>query len=112
MNRNRAKELLPIIQAFADGKAIQFRVSEDYPWSEGASDCLTFGHDMEYRIKPESMELWVIFDKDGDMVEAMLSCEGWDKAQAEEHYSYYNDPTNSHTFGPYTLRHFKMTETP
>ena len=65
MNRNRAKELLPIIQAFADGRELQFRRTpkncrEAEIWSNDAA--LTpnydFHDDYEYRIKPK--ELWVM----------------------------------------------------
>ena len=46
MTREEAKELLPIIQAFADGKTIQFRERDiEEPSFDG---CIN-----EYRIKPE-----------------------------------------------------------
>ena len=46
MTREEAKELLPIIKAFADGKTIQFRERDvEEPSFDG---CLN-----EYRIKPE-----------------------------------------------------------
>jgi hypothetical protein len=54
MDRERAKELLPIIQAFAEGKAIQWRASLYDPWI--TIDCLGDIPDakgFEYRIKPE-----------------------------------------------------------
>jgi len=66
MNRERAKELLPIIQAFAEGKAIQFRLeglNGDHSWNDLLEDermTVTFpAEDYEYRIKPEPMEIWV-----------------------------------------------------
>ena len=64
MNRERAKELLPIIQAFAEGKDIQFRYyKEGYEWADMRKDdrfTATFpAEDYEYRIKPEPMEIWV-----------------------------------------------------
>ena len=47
MTREEAKELLPIIQAFAEGKTIQFRERDiEEPSFDG---CIN-----EYRIKPES----------------------------------------------------------
>lgn len=55
MNRERAKELLPIIQAFAEGKEIQYFddelgwITEDPEWH----DCF------EYRIKPEPEVIYV-----------------------------------------------------
>ena len=76
MNRERARELLPIIQAFADGRELQFRRTpkncrEAEIWSNDAA--LTpnydFHDDYEYRIKPdESMETMkerVISDTEG-----------------------------------------------
>lgn len=54
MIREQAKELLPIIQAFAEGKVIQYRNAE-CEWEDmpiGAN--LSFAHaPSEYRIKPE-----------------------------------------------------------
>lgn len=51
MNREQAKELLPIIQAFADGKTVQFKNSfED--WID--CDNIMFNRPpKDYRIKPE-----------------------------------------------------------
>ena len=50
MTREEAKELLPIIQAFAEGKTIEFRNS-DGEWDE--ADSPTWGKRFIYRIKPE-----------------------------------------------------------
>lgn len=51
MNRQQAKDLLPIIQAFADGKTVQFKNSfED--WID--CDNIMFNWlPKDYRIKPE-----------------------------------------------------------
>lgn len=51
MTREEAKELMPIIQAFAEGKTIEFRNS-DGEWDE--ADSPTCGKRFIYRIKPES----------------------------------------------------------
>ena len=66
MNRERARTLLPIIQAFADGKDVQFRFAGcgDKPWID-MQDSWNFNTDtadpdfIEYRIKPEPREFWV-----------------------------------------------------
>ena len=51
MTREEAKELLPIIKAFAEGKAIQFRIG-DNKWRD--MDKPFFGEcPSNYRIKPE-----------------------------------------------------------
>ena len=51
MTREEAKEMLPIIQAWADGKTIQ--VKEKGRWVELCIDDFTRSPD-RYRIKPES----------------------------------------------------------
>lgn len=50
MTREEAKELMPIIQAFAEGKTIEFRNS-DGEWEE--ADSPTWGKRFIYRIKSE-----------------------------------------------------------
>jgi len=61
MKRERAKELLPVIQAFAEGKPIQCRVNNkgwcdvDSPWWDAD----------DYRIKPAPREWNVWMDSDG-----------------------------------------------
>ena len=68
MTREEAKELLPIIQAFADGKTLQYRVSpsiqrpdnrdvsylkEWFDLDEDKFDGFCFNGTINYRIKPE-----------------------------------------------------------
>lgn len=68
MTREDAKELIPIIQAYAEGKTIQYRVSPSFPrpnnhdisyvkeWFDIDEDkCDGFSCDgtIDYRIKPE-----------------------------------------------------------
>ena len=65
MNRERAKELLPIIQAFAEGKEIQSKWSSDTGWGD-CDKLITddgVGYVREYRIKPEPREFWTIGNK-------------------------------------------------
>lgn len=50
MNRERAKELLPIIQAFAEGKKIERSVKDKNAWS--VTDYPTWINNRDYRIKP------------------------------------------------------------
>lgn len=55
MNREQAKELLPIIQAFAEGKTIEIRSNSKYnpgEWIETATPTFDI-KSHEYRIKPE-----------------------------------------------------------
>ena len=72
MNRERAKELLPIIEAFANGEDIQFRLIELHPdledeWLDlpkNKAVCVTFpADDYQYRVKPKARE-WFIGDPD------------------------------------------------
>ena len=54
MNRQQAKNLLPIIQAFAEGKTIEVRYKSKYnpgEWIETTTPSFDKSH--EYRIKPE-----------------------------------------------------------
>lgn len=51
MNREQAKELLPIIQAFAEGKTIL--VQEDIDWRYLSDDADFNLNPLRYRIKPE-----------------------------------------------------------
>ncbi len=52
MNRQQAKELLPIIQAFVKGKTIEFRERGCTLWTESISPIFNFAI-FEYRIKPD-----------------------------------------------------------
>ena len=52
MNRQEAKELLPIIQAFVEGKTIEIRVGND-SWIKTDEVYGGRNNDYYYRIKPE-----------------------------------------------------------
>ena len=54
MTREEAKELLPIIQAFAEGKSIQFRKGYDWIDIKTGEDLSFLRPPSDYRIKPES----------------------------------------------------------
>ena len=57
MNRERAKELLPIIQAFADGEEIEWKGGVGICWRKSSGE---FADNTEYRIKPkEPREFWI-----------------------------------------------------
>lgn len=64
MTRKRAKELLPIIQAFVEGKTIQFLSKQeqlDGRWLDVWYDCneeeVIFSENMTYRIKPTDNDI-------------------------------------------------------
>lgn len=57
MDKNQAKSLLPIIQAFAEGKTIQYNCENENPqWMDvHPNERVDFSqHPSRYRIKPES----------------------------------------------------------
>ena len=51
MTREEAKQLLPVIQAFAEGKNIQY-LDSDFNWKDFDDDDFSIG--VSYRIKPET----------------------------------------------------------
>ena len=66
MNRERAKELLPIIQAFADGEDVQSdRIGERYVWRDRDE---FVGTGLHWRIKPKPREWWMD-PSDGELLQ-------------------------------------------
>jgi len=59
MNREEAKKLLPIIQAFAEGKTIQWRDPVKDTWVDESVP--NWNPSAEYRIKPDPREVWAVF---------------------------------------------------
>lgn len=53
MTREEIKELLPIMQAWAEGKIIQFRKKGTVEWVDLYEDDLRVSSAYHYRIKPE-----------------------------------------------------------
>lgn len=52
MTRDEAKQLLPIIQAWAEGKDVQYRAAKGHQWQDGING-ISFSNGAEcYRIKP------------------------------------------------------------
>lgn len=52
MNRQQAKELLPIIQAFAEGKTIQIKTLDGLWHDDNGGDIRFYAKPKNYRIKP------------------------------------------------------------
>lgn len=85
MDRKQAKELLPIIQAFAEGKTIL--VQEDIDWRYLGDDADFNLNPLRYRIKPEpkyrpfkdAVECWQEMQKHKPF--------GWVKGKEGEHHS-------------------------
>lgn len=66
MNKDNASQYLPLVQALADGKALQWC---DYEGSWIDTQGPAFADPPErYRIKPELREFWVVCFPDGYMV--------------------------------------------
>jgi hypothetical protein len=64
MKKENAKDFLPLVQALADGKTIQFRHNASAPWVDMSSE-FGFGYPLEnYRIKPEPREWFLLRDPD------------------------------------------------
>lgn len=58
MNREQAKKMLPIIQAFANGEKVEYRPFDSADWE--AAEKLGFKDEpSRYRIKPKPREMWV-----------------------------------------------------
>ena len=78
MTREEAKELLPIIQAWAEGKSIQYQ-TDSGSWSDITKDLYPCNHPSLYRIKPEPK--YRPFKTKGECWEEMLKHQpfGWIK---------------------------------
>ena len=87
MTREEAKELLPIIQAFAEGKTIQVRINNDSSWTDLLDTKLEISNLYEYRIKPEPK--YRPFKTKEECWEEMLKHQpfGWIKSNGNDLYS-------------------------
>lgn len=59
---DRTKEAIKVMQHYADGGDVQFRIRDHQGWSEASTPCWDWDR-KEYRIKPEPK--WVPLDEDG-----------------------------------------------
>lgn len=81
MNKDNAKDFLPLVQALADGKTVEIRYGAG--WKE--LDSYRFSSPVEdYRIKPEPRVEWVVFSKNGNSL-CCYSNEEDAKLLAQEH---------------------------
>lgn len=73
MTRDEAKKLLPVIQAFAEGKDVQFYGRVDGQTALGPiwhdTDDPSFDECTQWRIKPEPLECWVMKNSDGLLID-------------------------------------------
>ena len=74
MTREHAKELLPIITAFANGEDVQFRVSDTSNWQSREGPDFS-GSPRLYRIAPKPRKVWVnIYPDDNDDCDIVANC--------------------------------------
>ena len=88
MTREEVKEMLPVLQAFADGKTIESRCikGDKSLWYDDEDP--SFDNDFEYRLKPEpkyrpfkdAEECWVEMQKHQPF--------GWLKSKKDGYYSF------------------------
>ena len=56
MNKQEIKEIIPVLQAWIDGKTIQYQIPDD-TWADVVD--AVHPNEYEYRIKPEPREFWI-----------------------------------------------------
>ena len=79
MNRERAKELLPIIQAFAEGKEVQYYSTNNDKWIDVTN--AVFDGSARFRLKPEPKYVWINVYGEG------VGCNYYSKQEAELYLS-------------------------
>ena len=92
MTREEAKELLPIIQAFAEGKAIQDKIEGVTDWIDTGEINFEFeGQKIIHRIKPESQ--YRPFKNQEECWNEMLKHQpfGWLKTKTNGHYRFIGE---------------------
>lgn len=69
LDKTEAKELLPVIQAFSEGRIIQFRSNPTNKWADMKPDgTMSFNYGPEcYRIKPAVTQTYHLLFQDGSM---------------------------------------------
>ena len=61
MNKNNAKDYLPLVQALSEGKTIQYHNITFGKWEDFEGTDISFSADAsKYRIKPEPRVIWVL----------------------------------------------------
>lgn len=93
MTREEAKQLLPIIQAFAEGKTIQVKVTDNrwYDWKDKTDELNFESGPQRYRIKPEPE--YRPFKSSEECWKEMLKHQpfGWTKLIGKTGYSLITD---------------------
>lgn len=91
MTREQAKEILPIIQSFVEGKPIQDKIEGVTDWCD--TDEINFkfeGQKIIHRIKPESHRP---FENQEECWNEMMKHEpfGWLKTKTDGHYHFISE---------------------
>ena len=79
MTRDRAKELLPVIQAYAEGKEIQYRKDDSDSWRDvgvgklGGLMDINVEFECQWRVKPEPRVWWCVTYDDGRYSPSMFT---------------------------------------
>ena len=66
MNKDNARDYLPLVQALADGKVIQGHMAYSGQWEDMTGNINFDGPASDYRIKPEPRDIFVVVDNDND----------------------------------------------
>ena len=74
MNREETIEAIKVMQAFVDGKTVQYK-SSNSGWKSAGTPVWNF-IEYSYRVKPEPIELWIPSYTD--------ICNGFDSYQTKE----------------------------
>ena len=85
MDRERAKELLPIIEAYAEGKVVQWRADFD-EWTD--DDNFNPDLHLDYRIKPEPREWWICYSFDSDANPSVYDCASTSEKCVDHYHEY------------------------
>lgn len=64
MNKENAKDYLPLVQALAEGKTIQVK-TDSGGWTDSCNEVGFVFPASEYRVKPAPIERWLVVCKDG-----------------------------------------------
>ena len=85
MTPAEAKEFLPIITAFSEGKQIQFKKTVNDPWNDAAELYFLYGPE-HYRIRPKIIKYrsYIIVLGEDFMIRGRIAKEDKSLAQQEE----------------------------
>lgn len=92
MNKDNAKDYLPLVQALVDGRTIQYKARPDDPWNDMENPYFVLEPGC-YRVKPIPIERWGVVNGGGRFIS-----------------TYGDEETAAQQAGYYYGRHFLMRE--